>query len=181
MSEETSKPRYAVRRTRRTYSAQFKAQLVAACFQSGASVAALAREQGMNANVLHRWLKEYRAGMHQCESLAHVDASCHGDSQHPVVSVDHATTSGTRPSAPEGDVTGQRVPAFIAMDLGTRIAQPSQSLLQSTPASRPSSCDPLDIRIECCHHGTQVTVHWPVAAAAECTRWLQSLLRGVPP
>ena len=186
MPEEISKPRYAVRRTRRTYSAQFKAQLVAACLQPGASVAALAREHGMNANVLHRWLKEHRVGMHPCDldpaSSAHVDASCGRDPVHPVIAADHACTSVTRPSAQDGDVTGQRVPAFIAMDLGmsaARIAQPLQSL-QSPPASRSSSCDPPDIRIECRHHGTQVTVHWPMTAAAECGHWLKSLLQGTP-
>jgi transposase-like protein len=40
--------------------------LVAACQQPGASIAALASSQGMNANVLHRWLKEHaHSGCHQ--------------------------------------------------------------------------------------------------------------------
>ena len=53
-------------RTHRTYSAQFKAELVAACGQPGVSIAALAGQHAMNANVLHRWLKEYqRSGRHQ--------------------------------------------------------------------------------------------------------------------
>ena len=46
-------------RTHRTYAPQFKAQLVAACQQPGVSIAALAGQHGMNANVLHRWLKEH--------------------------------------------------------------------------------------------------------------------------
>lgn len=58
--------RYAARRTHRTYTAQFKAELVAACKQPGASIAALALQHGMNANVLHRWLKEHHgSGRHQ--------------------------------------------------------------------------------------------------------------------
>ena len=53
-------------RTHRTYSAQFKAELVAACQQPGVSIAALAGQHAMNANVLHRWLKEHqRSGRHQ--------------------------------------------------------------------------------------------------------------------
>ena len=53
-------------RTHRTYSAQFKAELVAACGQPGVSIAALAGQHAMNANVLHRWLKEHqRSGRHQ--------------------------------------------------------------------------------------------------------------------
>ena len=50
---------YPARRTHRTYPREFKAELVAACQQPGASIAALAGAHGMNANVLHRWLKEH--------------------------------------------------------------------------------------------------------------------------
>jgi len=58
--------RYPTPRTHRTYTAQFKAELVAACGQPGVSIAALAGQHAMNANVLHRWLKEHhRSGRHQ--------------------------------------------------------------------------------------------------------------------
>lgn len=57
--------RYTARRTHRTYAPEFKAGLVAACQVPGASIAALARQHGMNANVLHRWLQEHqRSGCH---------------------------------------------------------------------------------------------------------------------
>ena len=66
MLQDSETPRYAAQRTHRTYTRQFKAQLVAACQLPGASIAALALHHGMNANVLHRWLKEYaRSGCHQ--------------------------------------------------------------------------------------------------------------------
>jgi transposase len=45
-------------RCQRTYTPEFKAELVAACQQHGASIAALAGQHGMNANVLHRWLSD---------------------------------------------------------------------------------------------------------------------------
>ena len=65
MLKDSQPPRYAVRRTHRTYTPQFKAELVATCRQPGASVAAVALQHGMNANVLHRWLKEHqRSGCH---------------------------------------------------------------------------------------------------------------------
>ena len=44
--------------THRTYTAQFKAELVAACQQPGVSIAALAGQHAMNTNVLQRWLCE---------------------------------------------------------------------------------------------------------------------------
>lgn len=66
MLKDSQAPRYTTRRTHRTYTRQFKAEIVAACQPPGASIAALALRHGMNANVLHRWLKEYaRSGRHQ--------------------------------------------------------------------------------------------------------------------
>jgi transposase len=44
--------------TRRKHSAEFRAEVVQACRQSGASVAAIALRSGLNANVVHRWLSE---------------------------------------------------------------------------------------------------------------------------
>ena len=66
MSKELEMSRVSAQLTHRTYTAEFKAQLVAACQQPGASIAALASSHGMNANVLHRWLKEHaHSGRHQ--------------------------------------------------------------------------------------------------------------------
>jgi len=45
-------------RSRRTYSPEFKAQLIAACRIPGMSVASVARNHGINHNILHRWLRE---------------------------------------------------------------------------------------------------------------------------
>ena len=41
---------------RRKHSAEFRAEVVLACRQAGASVAAIALRNGLNANVVHRWL-----------------------------------------------------------------------------------------------------------------------------
>ena len=66
MLTDLETPISTTRRTHRSYSREFKAQLVAACQPSGTSIAALAQRHGMNANVLHRWLKEHaRSGCHQ--------------------------------------------------------------------------------------------------------------------
>ena len=65
MLKDSETSRYATRRTHRTYTREFKAELVAACQVPGASIAAVAGAHGMNANVLHRWLKEHaRSGCH---------------------------------------------------------------------------------------------------------------------
>ena len=46
------------RRRRRSHSAQFKAEAVGACQQSGVSVAAVALARGLNASLLHRWVRQ---------------------------------------------------------------------------------------------------------------------------
>jgi transposase len=46
------------RRRRRTHSAHFKAEAVGACQQSGVSIAAVALARGLNAAMLHCWVKE---------------------------------------------------------------------------------------------------------------------------
>jgi len=60
MLKDSNTTRYAVRRTKRTYCADTKAELIAACLVPGASIAAIANAHDMNANVLHRWLKVRR-------------------------------------------------------------------------------------------------------------------------
>ena len=48
----------ADRPTRRFYSPEFKAQVRQECRLSGASVAGVALAHGINANIVHRWLRE---------------------------------------------------------------------------------------------------------------------------
>ena len=67
MHKDPQTPRYMVRRTHRTYTPQFKAELVAMSHKPGASIAALALQHGMNANLLHRWRKEWAQGLHRLE------------------------------------------------------------------------------------------------------------------
>jgi transposase-like protein len=53
-----SKPVADGRRRRRTHSDEFKAHVVAACQPTGVSIAAVAMANGVNANLLRRWLHE---------------------------------------------------------------------------------------------------------------------------
>lgn len=52
-------PAAAARRTRRRHSAEFKAQIAAACRQPGVSIAAVALANGLNANLVRRWVVEH--------------------------------------------------------------------------------------------------------------------------
>lgn len=49
------------RQRRRRHSREFKAQIVSACQQPGVSVSGIALKNGLNANLVRRWIKEARA------------------------------------------------------------------------------------------------------------------------
>ncbi|MHB1122608.1 MAG: transposase [Ramlibacter sp.] len=51
MQSQTSQPL-----SRRTHDAKFKASVIAACREPGASVAAVAQAHGLNANLVRKWL-----------------------------------------------------------------------------------------------------------------------------
>lgn len=55
----TAREAQANRPTRRFYSPEFKTQVTQECRQSGASVAGVALSHGINANIVHRWLREH--------------------------------------------------------------------------------------------------------------------------
>ena len=48
---------------RRKHSAQFRAEVLQACRQADASVAAIALRNGLNSNVVYRWLREDARGV----------------------------------------------------------------------------------------------------------------------
>ena len=48
----------AKKNTRRRYSAEFKNLILSECSQPGASVAGVALSHGINANIVHRWLRD---------------------------------------------------------------------------------------------------------------------------
>jgi transposase len=52
----------AGRRRRRAHSAEFKAQVVAACRSPGVSIAAVAMVNGVNANLARRWVNDAERG-----------------------------------------------------------------------------------------------------------------------
>lgn len=47
-------------RKRRRFTAAFKARIVDACHQPGALVAGIALEHALNANLVHKWIREAR-------------------------------------------------------------------------------------------------------------------------
>jgi transposase len=71
------------RRERRRHPEEFKRQVVEACLQPGISMAAVALANGLNANLVRRWVKD-RNSAQQTEIDAE-QSDCCGDSQPPTL------------------------------------------------------------------------------------------------
>jgi transposase len=69
---------------RRFYSPEFKLQAVGECGQAGASIAAVALKHGVNANIVHRWLREHSQGTLVVQSLAFVPVTLTAPSTPPL-------------------------------------------------------------------------------------------------
>uniref|UniRef100_A5WEB6 Transposase IS3/IS911 family protein n=1 Tax=Psychrobacter sp. (strain PRwf-1) TaxID=349106 RepID=A5WEB6_PSYWF len=67
---------------RRTYSAEFKALLVKEATDSGRSIASIAREHGINQNLLHNWKRQYQRTQTQTDTLPGAINSSHDPNPH---------------------------------------------------------------------------------------------------
>lgn len=109
-------------RRRRTYSEDFKAQVVAACLQPGVSIAGVALANGLNANLLRRWVKE------SAEQKPQVDSP--GDDGD-LGSPPPPTLVPVAVSLPEVEPTG---------DIKIEIHRPQAVFEITWPVSRAASC-----------------------------------------
>ena len=67
---------------RRTYSAEFKVLLVKEATDSGRSIASIAREHGINQNLLHNWKRQYQRAHAQADTLPGTINSPHDPNPH---------------------------------------------------------------------------------------------------
>ena len=67
---------------RRTYSAEFKELLVKEAESSGRSIASIAREHGINQNLLHNWNRQYQRAHAQPDTLPGAIISPHDPNPH---------------------------------------------------------------------------------------------------
>ncbi len=95
--------------TRRIHCPEFKARVLAACRQPGASIAAVALAHGINANVVHKWL----AGIGMKRSSQHLSAH----TQSPVAPVQFLPV-GLSPNGPEHAVAANTHDIRLDLDLG---------------------------------------------------------------
>lgn len=67
---------------RRTYSAEFKALLVKEATDSDRSIASIAREHGINQNLLHNWKRQYQRAHAQPDTLPGAISRSHDPNPH---------------------------------------------------------------------------------------------------
>ena len=94
----------ANRPQRRFYSPQLKGQVTQECRQSGASVAGVALSHGINANIVHRWLREFTPTALVPQSQAFVP-----------VTLDEPAPGSAPQAAPDIRVEVQRANATIVV------------------------------------------------------------------
>ena len=94
----------ANRPQRRFYSPQLKGQVMQECRQSGACVAGVALSHGINANIVHRWLREHSQTALVPQSQAFVP-----------VTLDEPAPGSAPQAAPDIRVEVQRANATIVV------------------------------------------------------------------
>ena len=92
---------------RRFYSPEFKLQIVGECCQAGASIAAVALKHGVNANIVHRWLREHSQGMLAVQRLAFMPVTLTAPSTSPLP---------VAPSAPDIRIEVRRATTTIVVN-----------------------------------------------------------------
>jgi transposase len=100
---------------RSVYDEKAKAELVALCMQPGASVSRLARECGVNANQVGRWLREHGQGRRRSAVVSAAPAPATFVAV-PVLPAP-ATPDGPNVNAVDGVSLQARLPNGVAVDL----------------------------------------------------------------
>ena len=148
MDRNTLKPRPR----RRSYTPQFKAELVSQCLLGQTSLASLAVEHGINPNILGRWVLEHkRDGKHGLQATG-------ANSAKPAV-VDLTPANWipikTRPIIQNHDA----------------VADPSAA----TGSERDVTAASVDL--ELVSRGLTMTVRWPISEHEALAHWTRELLK----
>ena len=135
---------------RRRHGAEFKAKVLAACDEPGASISGVALAHGLNANLVRQW----RAG--RGVKLAGT-------------TITSATASKTAPAL------GAAL-EFVAIEMS---APPKAAACATAEPPEPTrSADP-PIEVELRRGTLHLNVRWPTAAADDCRAWLHELTSGL--
>jgi transposase len=134
-------------RTRRVHSAEFKAKVLAECQVPGVSMASVAQANGLNANLIRRWMRG--DGLGRC-GLA-----------------------GPGDPAAQGRGPAERAPVlqFVPVDLAAAGRGAEPGLRCGTAASTEAA----HMQMELCRGGVSLSMRWPASQAGQCVAWLREL------
>jgi len=90
------------KRTRQRHSVEFKQGLVEQALQPGVSVAGLALEHGLNANLLRAWITKYELAQRQCAAITDTQTSVSPFARVPVAHRVDAAPASAQVSLPNG-------------------------------------------------------------------------------
>ena len=136
------------RRQRRKHSPAYKAELVQLCLNSGASLASIALDHGLNANLLRRWVIEHeRLGLHTIED---------------------ASTDTAPVPAPAGVL-----PEFIPLVRPTSTSSVMPASTQRHPRAPAADAT---VRVELTAPQLNITLHWPSSNSLALAHVLRELM-----
>mgnify|MGYP003583431916 FL=1 len=141
------------RRQRRLHSPEFKAQLVDQCL-GGASLSAIAVDNGINPNLLRRWVLEHeRLGLHTLEDVGSIKSP-----------------KPQKLGAPASWLPFVPVKPAIDMSACAVVDPPN------TPAAADTGSTKDTIRVEVASNSLSLSVHWPTTQSDQLAGWVRELL-----
>lgn len=144
------------RSERRRHSAEFKAKVLAQCQEHGASVASVALSNGLNANLVRKWL--VGRGLGRASPLP---TGVESNTAQQVMLPAQATSAS--PAA--------RPLQFVPVELPS----PSPANDATADGAGAAPADAACIHVELRRGDTSLAVRWPLSQAQGCTAWLGEL------
>jgi transposase len=151
-------------RPRRVHSAEFKAAVLAACNDPGASIAGVALAHGLNANLVRKW-----RGGRDVKRTGLLNTSLPSAQPSPRPS----------PSSPPLLLPDAQFLPIHAVQAVQAAAPPV--ITPVVGAGGPSAARPVEptIQIELRRGPVNLAVRWPGAGAADCAQWLREFAAGL--
>ncbi len=137
---------------RRRHGVEFKAKILAACDEPGASISGVALAHGLNANLVRQW----RAGRG-------------------VKVADNGSKAVVPTKATRTTLTGAS-PEFVSIEMPIPPTNEASTAVKPTVVS--TATEPL-IQVELRRGPLHLNVRWPASAADDCTAWLRELSSGL--
>jgi transposase len=142
------------RRQRRVHGAEFKAKVLAQCREPQASVAAVALANGLNANLVRRWLAGRglkRTGL---------------------------TVDGAQPNGVSAVMRPPVLPRLQFLPVGVAASSHGNDVMTGVAPGTSAAGAPY-IEVELHRGSASLTVRWPLSQVQGCTAWLGELYSAV--